>query len=76
MVDCRRLNGGSLAQRWLLTPTWAHIDSSGHDEHLGALPVQICLPKGTSSALISIQWALGKIASRAVRVFSGVAAAT
>src|SRR5437660_927928 len=42
-------------QRCLLTPTCLHISSSGHVEHFGNRPVQMCLPNGTNKALISTQ---------------------
>lgn len=43
------------AQRWLVTPTCRHISSTGQVEHFGRIPVQMCLPKGTKSRLISTQ---------------------
>ena len=43
------------AQRGFVTPTCWHISSTGHVEHFGRVPVQMCLPNGTSRRLISIQ---------------------
>jgi hypothetical protein len=42
-------------QRWVVTPTWWHISTTGQVEHLGAWAVQMCLPNGTSRALMSSQ---------------------
>src|SRR5690349_11992384 len=46
-------HGGGVHQRWRVTPTWRHIGSTGQVEQRGRLPVQICLPNGTSRRLIS-----------------------
>src|SRR5262245_44316174 len=45
----------SQRQRCDVTPTCWHMSSTGHVEHFGRTPVQMCLPNGTSRALISIQ---------------------
>ena len=41
--------------RWLVTPTCWHMSSTGQVEHFGRMPVQTCLPKGTSRLLIGTQ---------------------
>jgi len=58
------------------TPTCAHISSTGQVEHLGREPVQMCLPKGTSRRLISIQYFCGSLASRANILRSAVDVST
>src|SRR5689334_20733548 len=63
-------------QRWSSTPTCAHIASNGHVEHFGRVPVQTCLPNGTSNALISTQYRRGSFSCSAAIVFSGVFVAT
>src|SRR5947209_2312031 len=45
----------STAHRCLVTSTCWHIERTGQVEHFGSCPVQMCLPKGTSKLLISIQ---------------------
>jgi hypothetical protein len=66
----------TLYYRYDVTPTCWHISSSGHSEQRGLVPVQMCLPNGTSSRLSSIQLSRGTRASSFARVRSGVDAAT
>jgi hypothetical protein len=42
-------------QRWVVTPTCRHMSSTGQIEQRGRVPVQMCLPNGTSRRLISTQ---------------------
>jgi hypothetical protein len=48
------------------------MSSTGQVEQGGLVPVQMCLPNGTSKRLMSIQCRCGSSASSASRVFSGV----
>jgi hypothetical protein len=63
-------------QRADVTPTCRHISNSGQVEHFGRVPVQTCLPNGTSRALISTQYDCGNFACNASIVFSGVRVST
>lgn len=58
------------------TPTWRHMGRTGQTEQCGSVPVQICLPNGTSRRLISTRYLGGRTVSSAIIVFSGVLAAT
>jgi hypothetical protein len=40
----------------LYTPIWGHIGKRGQVEQCGEVPVQMCLPNGTSRLLISTQY--------------------
>jgi hypothetical protein len=54
-----------------VTPTWRHSSSRGQLEQRGFVPVQICLPKGTSRLLISTQYFFGSFDSKARMLCSG-----
>ena len=73
-VGCVRR--GRRAQRWRVTPTCRQYSSTGHVEHFGRCPVQMCFPNGTSSRLISIQYLRGSFCSSARIVASGDVVAT
>jgi len=55
----------------VVTPIWWQYSKTGHVEQWGALPVQMCLPKGISNLLISIHFCLSTFSSRASIVCSG-----
>jgi hypothetical protein len=55
-----------------VTPICLHISRSGHVEQWGRTPVQMCLPNGTSNALISTHNARGSLLCNSTIVFSGV----
>lgn len=57
--------------RCLTTPICRQYSSTGHVEHFGNRPVQMCLPNGTSSRLVSTQYSRGSFSSRARIVPSG-----
>ncbi len=62
-------------QRCWVTPTCAQGSRTGHAEQRGSRPVQMCLPNGTSTRLISTRYARGSFASSARIVASGVGSA-
>ena len=55
-----------------VTPMRGHMSRSGQVVQRGAVPVQMCLPKGTSRALMAIQYWWGSFRSSACMVASGV----
>jgi tRNA(fMet)-specific endonuclease VapC len=63
-------------QRCFVTPTCRQYSRTGHSEHFGSLPVQMCFPNGTSRRLISTQYCRGRTSCRAAIVISGVFACT
>jgi hypothetical protein len=51
--------------RWLVTSTCRQYSRTGRVEHFGDLPVQMYLPNGTTSRLISTSYFRGSICSSA-----------
>jgi hypothetical protein len=61
-----------IGYRGSVTPTCRQYCSTGHVEHFGRTPVQMCFPNGTSRRLISIQNFFGSTRSSAASIASGV----